>query len=236
LRAARDLCGLSVHGNDGRVGRIDDLYFDDEKCGIRYVVVNTGTWIFGRRKLISPTELREPPGEPGPVSVALTRDEIGRCPDAVDRRPVSRQLRGDQDEGQEWFFFWSPRSSVGSGPVPLSPLVLPGWWGQQGARREGSSSGGGAQVDEHLRSTREVVGYHVQATDGEVGHVEDILLSGASWLVRYVLVDTGNWWGGKKVVVEPEWVENVDCGESRLYVELNREGVEGFPGYDPDLC
>jgi hypothetical protein len=89
--------------------------------------------------------------------------------------------------------------------------------------------------DVRLRSMREVIGYHIQATDDEIGHVEDFLLCDRDWSVRYVLVDTRNWRRGRKVVVEPEWVERIRCEESQVCLKLARAGVEGVPRYDPDV-
>ena len=61
--------------------------------------------------------------------------------------------------------------------------------------------------DTHLRSTHEVSGYHVKATGGEIGHVEDFLFDDETWEIRYVIVDTRNWWPAKKVLLRPQWIK-----------------------------
>jgi hypothetical protein len=73
-----------------------------------------------------------------------------------------------------------------------------------------------------------------EATDGEIGHVEDFLVDDRIWAIRYVVVDTRNWWPGRKVLISPEWIKRVSWPDSRVYVDLTREGVKASPEYDPD--
>jgi hypothetical protein len=87
--------------------------------------------------------------------------------------------------------------------------------------------------DPHLRSSREVTGYHIQATDGDIGHVEDLLVDDQSWKIRYMIVDTTNWWPGKKVLVAPDWISEVNWAESKVHVQLGREKIRTSPEYDP---
>ena len=77
-----------------------------------------------------------------------------------------------------------------------------------------------------------MIGYHVAATDGDIGHVKDFLMDESTWAIRYLVVDTSNWWFGKKVLVSPEWVTGVDWNESLLHVELTRARIKSSPEYD----
>ena len=52
--------------------------------------------------------------------------------------------------------------------------------------------------DPHLRSIAAVTGYHIHASDGEIGHVEDFLVEDADWSIHYLVVDTKNWWLGEE--------------------------------------
>jgi hypothetical protein len=85
--------------------------------------------------------------------------------------------------------------------------------------------------DSHLRSTREVSGYHIQAADGEMGHVEDFIVDDETWAVRYLVIDTRNWWPGKKVLVSPRWIDSVSWSESKVFVNLTREAIKQSPEY-----
>ena len=90
----------------------------------------------------------------------------------------------------------------------------------------------GAQTwDPHLRSTKDVTGYHVQATDGEIGHVDDFIVDDHTWAIRYLVIDTGNWRSGKKVLVAPRWIERVSWSDAEVYVKLSRAAIQGSPEY-----
>ncbi len=56
-----------------------------------------------------------------------------------------------------------------------------------------------ALEDPHLRDSGEMVAYHLQAQDGELGHVNDLVLDDQDWSIRYFVVDTRTWWQGKTV-------------------------------------
>jgi hypothetical protein len=87
--------------------------------------------------------------------------------------------------------------------------------------------------DCHLRSVNEVTGYEIEATDGSIGHVEDFIVED-NWAVRYMVVDTKNWWPGKKVLVSPDWIKNVSFNEQSVKVDLTKESIKNGPEYNPD--
>jgi sporulation protein YlmC with PRC-barrel domain len=87
----------------------------------------------------------------------------------------------------------------------------------------------------HLRSVKEVSGYHIHALDGEIGHVEDFLFDGATWTTRYLVIDTSNWIGGRTVLVSPDWVRRVDWNTREIHVDMSRDAVKESPEYDPTI-
>ena len=82
-----------------------------------------------------------------------------------------------------------------------------------------------------MRSTRAVSGHHIQALDGEIGHVEDFIIDDETWAIRYLIVNTSNWWAGKKVLVSPQWIERVSWGERKVFINLSRETIKESPEY-----
>jgi hypothetical protein len=86
--------------------------------------------------------------------------------------------------------------------------------------------------DSHLRSAKEVIGYHIQALDGEIGHVKDFFLQEDCWCIRYVLVNTRNWLPGRDVLVAQASMDKVDWAESKVYVDLTRQQVKESPEYN----
>jgi len=86
--------------------------------------------------------------------------------------------------------------------------------------------------DRHLRSTEAVRGYHLRTTDGVFGHVEDFLVEDLTWRIRYLDVDTRNWWPSKHVLIAPEWIEAVSWSDASVHVALASDVIRGAPPYD----
>ncbi len=86
--------------------------------------------------------------------------------------------------------------------------------------------------DVHLRSVVAVTGYHIHASDGEIGHVETFLIEDADWSIRYLAVDTKNWWPGKKVLISPLSILGISWSDRLVNVNANRRKVKEGPGYD----
>ena len=230
LRTARDLKGASLIATDGDIGSVQDLYFDDRTWTVRYLVVNTGTWLSGRQVLISPRSVATG-GDPASVTVALSKRQVEGAPSIDMDKPVDRQYEEDYSHYYGYPYYWGgPNrwgttmypSEVAMAGIPITdvPVVATISESQQG--------------DPNLRSARDVMGYYIEATDGDIGHVEDFLVDDRLWAIRYMMVDTRNLWPGTKVLVSPDWIKRVSWADSRVYVELTREGVKTAPEYDPD--
>ena len=86
--------------------------------------------------------------------------------------------------------------------------------------------------DQRLRGTEDVLGYALHATDGALGHVQDFLVEDLTWRIRYMEVDTRNWWPGKRVLVAPEWIERVSWEDSTVMVAVSRDVIKSAPEYD----
>jgi len=86
-------------------------------------------------------------------------------------------------------------------------------------------------ADSHLRSTEGVTGYHMEASDGEIGHVQGFVFDDEDWAIRYIEVRTRNWWPGKKVLVSPAWIQKVSWTQSKVYVGLFREAIKTAPEF-----
>ena len=80
-----------------------------------------------------------------------------------------------------------------------------------------------------------MTGYHIDATDGEIGHVRDFIVDDETWAIRYLEVDARNWWSGKKVLVSPQWIDNVSWPDSKVYVNLSRETIKNGPEWDESI-
>ena len=91
---------------------------------------------------------------------------------------------------------------------------------------------GASQWDPHLRSTDNVTGYHIEALDGEIGHVSDFIIDAETWAIRYLVIDTRNWWPGKSVLISPQWIKSISWSETKVLVNVTRETISQSPKFD----
>lgn len=223
LRTASHLKGTSIAATDGEIGSVQDLYFDDHSWTIRYLVVDTGTWLPGRQVLISPRSIMTVTDE-AKIPVSLTKSQVENSPSTDVDKPVERQYEEEYSQYYGYPYYWTGPYRWGSTPYPGEGVL-----GVAQAASAMPPRGG----DPSLRSTRNVTGYYIEATDGDIGHVDDFIVDTTAWAIRYMLIDTRNWWPGKKVLVSPEWINRVSWPDSRVYVDMSKEAIKSAPEYDP---
>jgi len=220
------LKGLAIQATDGELGTVDQFYFDDETWAIRYLTVETGGWFDGREVLISPFSVLHTDFEAKRLDVSLTKKQVENSPDINTHQPVSRQQEAAYLGYYGYPFYWG-------GPYLWGPAYLPGFLAlpEATSTEEMADKIRGESTDSHLRSTGAVIGYHVEATDGEIGHVAGFVIDDEAWAIRYVEVATRNWLPGKKVLVSPAWIERVSWADSKIYAGLSREAIKNAPEY-----
>jgi sporulation protein YlmC with PRC-barrel domain len=229
LRNVKELRGYVIRATDGVIGEVDDLYFDDEDWAIRYLVVDTGNWLSGRKVLISPLAIGHPDWMGQLLPVSLTKAQIEHSPDIDTRKPVSRQHEIEHLAYYGYPQYWGGAGLWGMGAYPGSLTTEGTLEEEMRARRKSTRA---TPDDCHLRSCRTVTGYHIHATDGDIGHVQDLLVEERAWAIRYLIVDTSNWWGGHSVLVAPQWIEAVSWPDAKVSVDLTRQAVKDAPPYD----
>ena len=231
LSSVNHLIGASVTATDGEIGQVNAAFFDDQSWTIRYLVVDTGSWLVGREVLISPYAVHQPIGSVRNIDVSLTRQQVQDSPDVDTRQPVSRQHEREYLSYYAYPEYWDGGGLWGTGSFPLLPFVVPtpAELAANIALREREVE----VADPHLRSNVAVTGYEIRATDGSIGHVKDFVFDDESWAIRYLVVDTRNWWpGGKKVLVGTPWIDSIDWSTKAVEVGLTRERVKSSPAYD----
>lgn len=221
LFKTKTLEGHKLHSLDGEIGKVSDFYFDDQYWTIRYLVADTGGWLPGRQVLISPYALGEVIKKDHRISVNLTKKQIEDSPSLSSDKPVSHQFELAYSGYYGWPSYWGGPTTWGTYPTVVRD---PGLW-------SGLSPSPKEAGDAHLRSINEVTQYHIHATDGEIGHVEDFIVDDETWTIRFLVINTRNWWPGKKVLVSPLWIERVSWGESQVFVNLTREAIKASPEY-----
>jgi hypothetical protein len=222
LRSIKQLYGDKLGASDGDIGRIKDFYFDDQIWGVRYVVADTGSWLSGRQVLISPHSLERLDQAGKVLRVNLTRKQIEDSPSIESHKPVSRQYEEEYYRYYGWPYYWQGDGLWGMSGFPileLPPKPLP----SEPATARGPQP---ERADAHLRSAQAVNGYHVQASDGMIGHVCDFMMDDQTWAIRQVVIKTGHRFSGKEVQIPTRNVDRISYPDSSLFVNLTREAVE----------
>jgi sporulation protein YlmC with PRC-barrel domain len=223
LIEAKELKGYQLDSIDGSIGSAREFYFDDKYWSIRYLVARTAGWLSGRKVLLSPYSVTGIDPVDETVSISLTKKQIEDSPSIDDDEPVSRQF-----EDSYYDYYGYPAYWAGSYMWGYYPYL----------ERDNTRWNGGdlnrTTWDRHLRSTHEVTGYNILATDGEIGHVEDFIIDEETWAIRYLVVATTNFWPGKKILVSPQWIKSVSWEDREVVVDLSRETIKKAPAYVED--
>ncbi len=231
LIRAKDFRHFKLRARDGDIGKAREFYFDDRHWTVRYLVADTGGWMTGRQVLISPHALGSAIEAEHVVPVALTRQQIEQSPSLATDQPVSRQYERHFYDYYGWPMYWNGPLVWGVYQYPweITPLAMR----ETEILREAEERHEDAW-DPNLRSTHDVTGHHIQATDGEIGHVADFIIDDKTWSIRYLVVDTKNWRPGKHVLISPEWIDRLSWEESKVFVNLSCELIRKSPEYNPE--
>ncbi len=232
LRSVNDLDGFKISAPDGHIGKVKDFYFDDEAWVIRYVVVDTSTWLGGREVLISPYSIGQPDWSRLILPVSVSKEQIKNSPGVNTDKPISRQYERSYLGYYGYPYYWGGTGLWGAANYPgtMIPSSNIDGYGYDGYLRAPSDND--SDADPHLRSCNAVKGYHIHATDGDIGHVQGFLADDLTWSIRYLILDTSNWWVGHQVLVSPEWIQEVSWANSKVTVGLNRQQIKDAPAYN----
>jgi uncharacterized protein YrrD len=224
LQNIKKICGMALSASDGEIGHVKDFYFDDQNWVVRYVVVDTGSWLAGRQVLLSPHAFGPLHQAGKSLRVNLTRKQIEKSPSIKSHKPVSRQYEEDYYRYYGWPTYWQGDGLWGTSafpvlgmpppPCPVEPVT---------ATRPLPES-----ADTHLRSALAVDGYRLEAGDGKIGHVCDLMIDPKSWAIQRLVIKTG-WLSGKEVEIPTGKVDRISYDESTVYVNLTGKTVKQSP-------
>ncbi len=225
----RDLFEYAVQGKDEELGHVHDFYFHDQRWEALYLIIDTGPWFLGEKTLAAIEGVEMPIQEDQLLPVDMTKEEVQGSPSIDVTQPISERQLAELHAHYNWAHL--------GGPIVQPPLayVPPGALAEPEIKPPAAPAEDTQQPEPtpYLRSAREVMGYHVHARDGEIGHLESFLVNPQDWYLRYAIIDTRNWLPGRKVLVSPVWIEEIRWAEQTVYVELKKETIKNSPEYDP---
>ena len=220
LNKAKTLKGYKLNSLDGDIGKVKEFYFDDLHWTVRYLMADTGNWLSGLQVLISPYALTGVNKKKQHIAVDLTKKQIEESPSLNSDRPVSRQF-----ENFYYGYYGYPSYWTGEYMWGFNPYIV------RDSEKWAAITQGERVQDSHLRSTHDVSNHNIMAIDGEIGHVEDFIIDNETWAIRYLIIDTRNFWPGKKVLISPQWIERISWEESKVFVNLTCEAIKQSPEF-----
>lgn len=222
--------GYDIEATDGHLGTVSDLLFSDADWVVRWLVVDTGKWLPGRKVLLPVSVLGKPDPARRQFPVKLTKQQVEASPDVVMDQPVSRQVEAYVYSYYGWDPYWGNSNfNMNAIATPFVAPIMP-------ISRPADAVAPATEGDRHLRSVAAITGYHIHAVDGEIGHVEDFLVDDIGWSLRFLIVNTKNWWPGERVLISPRAVRRIEWADRLIYVDVNREKVKGSTRYDPSIA
>ncbi|MEO6921211.1 MAG: PRC-barrel domain-containing protein [Collimonas sp.] len=237
LRKINDIEGYAILATDGPIGHVKDFFFDDESWVVRYLVVDTGNWLLSRKVLISPIAIVQPDLEGKTLPVSITKEQVKNSPDVDTEMPVSRQHEIRNLSYYGYPYYWGQAGMWGDVSTP--GMMMTGYGGltatahaenNEMLREEAIRQDQGS----HLRSFKEVMGYHIHAIDGSIGHIQGLLVDEDTWAIHYFIVETSNWWTGHQVLIPAQWIQDINWSEAEISVDLTRQAVKDAPRYDAE--
>ena len=230
LISINSLAGFTIGATDGDMGKVEEFYFDDTTWKIRYMIVKTGGWLTGREVLISPEAILKPDWENKIIPVNLTRKQVENSPDIDTDKPISRLEEDKLFAYYPWQSYYDA-SLYGDGmgmmgTFPVTPFI-------NNDKLPGEEIDKEPTTKTHLRSTQELKGYVIHATDGEIGKVDDFILNKQTWQIAFIVVKTGNLFSEKKVLISPFWIKELKWDIQEVIINVSVEAVKNSPAYDP---
>lgn len=225
LHSLNKLLEYTLQAEDGGIGRCKDFLFDDRSWTVRYMVADTGEWLFGRKVLISPISLGEPDWHAMLFLIRLSKQQIEDAPELQEDAPVSRQHEMNWNRHYGWPFYWNGTGLWGSLPYPGE------LYDEKISEEEMMKE---STADEHLRSVEETRSYEIQTTDDAIAQIEDFIVDSKTWTIRHIIVNTRKGWqSGKQVAISPDHVNTVSWAESKIKIDLTEAQLKNSPEYNP---
>jgi hypothetical protein len=221
LIKGKELKGYQLKSTDGTIGSAREFYFDDHYWSIRYLVAKTSGWLSNKKVLLSPYSVTAIDPVTETVSLALTKKQIEDSPSIDEDEPVSLQWENSYYDYYGYPAYWGGPFMWGYYPYPQRDSAK---WSSWDMTR--------SPWDRHLRSTHQVTGYHIHASDGGIGHIEDFIIDEETWAIRYLVVATTNFWPGKKILVSPQWIASISWETQEVFSDLSRDKIKDSPAYD----
>lgn len=227
-----NVVGWELGALDGEIGKIKEFYFEDQTWTIRYLIVETGNWLLGRKVLISPEAVVRLDFKNEMLEVKLTKEQIENSPDINSDKPVSRQ---HEDELYQYYGignYWM--GSLWSGGMGTSGMMRTTNLPLEDEIRKSTLEEDESEKNTHLRSTHSLNGYHVKSAGNEIGEVDDFIFDDSNWKIDFVIVKAGGWFSEKKILIQASVVKEINWKTSSINITATTDELKNNSAYDAE--
>lgn len=213
-RSVKHLHNCSLTALDGDLGSVEDMYFDDEKWTIRYIVIDLEEVPEKDKAVVSPVSVKGVDWKHRIIAVDLSRNDVADSPEVKAEQPLGRRKERQLNSYYRIPVYWN---GVGLWGNHVYPGLLAG---ESLADDEDSADGAS-----HVHGTKEAIGYKIEAIDGEIGLVDDLVVEERTWEIQFLVADASSWLPGRKVIVDTHWIDRVNWQKGIASVSLPRNAV-----------
>lgn len=224
----KSLTGYQIRATDGDIGEVKEFYFNDETWVVRYLIIETGSWLNGRKTLLSPQAVLMTDPVIKVFSVNLSKEQIRKSPDINTDQPVSHRLETELYQHYSWQRYGGGGFYAGGSAGLLNLAPLP----DESNNPTLLDAADNSEYDPHLRSTERVTDYHIHATDEDLGHVKDFIIDDKAWTITDLIIDTHNWIGRKKVLLPVRHVKNIDWENFKVITDVSADFIKDCTAFD----
>lgn len=223
LRHANSLVGYDLKTSSSESGKVVAVFFDEDSWKLRYLVVEGGKWLSYRNVLLSFEALESIDDDNENIFVSVDGKSVIESPDLKTELPISRGAELLLAKYWNWTPYWTKE---------LLPPYINRNISAEAGRESKEATEKRAQKESRLRSVEEVTGYSVHARNGGSGHVASLVYNESDHAIRYILVDTRKWFGGREVLVPIEKIEKVSWSSNEFVLEPPAEQIKSAPEYE----
>lgn len=225
------LRGYTLHAQDGEIGKIKDLLFDDHQWGGRWLVADTRSWLPGRKVLLSPISFENPNPEEKSIPVRMTQQEIQDSPPLEEDAPVSLQYEKTFYDQYFWPYYWTGGGLWANQtyPIHLDP-------DRNKFQIDSDAEPDPEHRDHVLRSADELMNYRITVgrvlEQDAIASVSDLVIDTETWAVPYLILRKGNLLSAKKIMVPRERVIRTQWKERSIHMDLDEKNLDEAPEFE----
>jgi len=203
----------NILATDGEIGKVKDVYFDDDKWAIRYAIADTRKWLPGRKVPLSPSSFIAFDNTLENLQVDYDKETIRQSPEIPENEDLTRESKQRIDQYYGWAPYWP--EIYGGGQMATVDLNI-----EEPQEYPIIEEQAPIEPAYNLRSEEETINFRVHANDGKLGKIVDFIYDADDWKIKYIVVESSeSFLNEKYYLVLPEQLESADWLEGDLYVK-----------------